>query len=134
MLPSSSQLQSHVVEAATLLSRLQTHAVEDAPLSVQALFFVAWLTLRVQQPGVHRPFRVPGGTRVAVYLVVFPACVTLFTLGVNLLKRAVLVQFSGTLAIGLVAHGASALQRRNKDAPAEPDDAAMHYRPTPSMQ
>ena len=67
---------------------------------------------------------------------VLPAGVTLFTLGVNLLKRTVLLQFGGTLAIGLVAQGASALQRwRGENAVAGSDyDAALNCRPAPTMQ
>ena len=72
----------------------------------QLLFFYAWLALRLHKPHAPRPFRVPGGVRLALGLIVLPVAVTLLTLGVNLASGSVgqLQQFSGAIVFGLLVH------------------------------
>ncbi len=44
------------------------------------LEFVALLVLRIRQPDLHRPFRIPGGLTVAGLLAMGPTCLVLFAL------------------------------------------------------
>jgi amino acid transporter len=70
------------------------------------LEFVALVVLRLREPHLHRPFRVPGGTPAAIALGIGPACLIAFALwaarnehvlGLNALLFAATVGIAGAL-------------------------------------
>lgn len=105
----------------------------------QLLFFYSWLALRLHKPYAPRPFRVPGGMRVALSLIVLPVAVTVLTLGANLASdSAGQLQFSGAIVFGLLVHAGLRLTnwvaqrryRRNGPSPSvAADEPSQHRRP-----
>jgi amino acid transporter len=72
------------------------------------LEFVALVVLRVREPALDRPFRVPGGIGVAVALGVGPLCLLGFALAKNASERvgpvSALLFASGLMALGPIAY------------------------------
>ena len=110
-LPSSGVPRGYVLVNAcavgALVRLVRYEALVELEMSLyccsQLLFFYAWVALRLHKPHAPRPFRVPGGMRVALGLIVLPVIVTLLTLAVNLASGSVgQIQFSGAIVFGLL--------------------------------
>ena len=82
------------------------------------LFLFSFVQLRRQQPGVDRPFKLPGGIGAACAYTLPPLAICFATLVSNLRSPAHAASFAGTLALGGLAHAAGLLRRRCKGSAA----------------
>jgi amino acid transporter len=92
------------------------------------LEFVALVVLRIREPNLRRPFRVPGGLAGAVLIGVFPLLLLSFSvirgqreqvLGMNALLFGILI-----IAAGVLVYVARAVLRRRGSIPAVNDERA----------
>jgi amino acid transporter len=71
-------------------------------ISSYVVIFVAAVALRVKEPGLRRPFRVPFGTTGMVAMVVPPILIVLFTIYVNATDRSTSIAgFTGMKLLGV---------------------------------
>ena len=93
-----------VVNAVLIVGPFQNLVVVDVILftSSYVLIFVAAVRLRVKEPGLRRPFRVPLGTAGMALMVVPPIAIVLFTIYVNAIDRStVILGVDGFRILGL---------------------------------
>ena len=78
------------VNAVLIIGPFQNLVVIDVILFTASyvLIFIAAVALRVKEPGLRRPFRVPLGTKGLALLVVPPILIVFFTIYVNAIDRS----------------------------------------------
>ena len=78
------------VNAVLIIGPFQNLVVIDVILFTASyvLIFIAAVALRVKEPGLRRPFRVPLGTKGLALLVVPPILIVFFTISVNAIDRS----------------------------------------------
>jgi len=71
-------------------------------ISAYVLIFISAVRLRLREPDLERPFRVPFGTAGMVALVVSPILIVVFTIYVNAIDRSTeLFGFTGFRLLGV---------------------------------
>ena len=93
-----------IINAVLVIGPFQNLVVIDVILfaSAYVLIFVAAVRLRIKEPELKRPFRVPLGTAGMIAMVIPPILVVLFTIYVSAIDRStVLFDFDGLQLLGV---------------------------------
>ncbi|HQH21820.1 MAG TPA: APC family permease [Thermoleophilia bacterium] len=79
-----------VVNAVLIIGPFRNLIVIDVILFISSyvLIFISAVRLRVSEPGLKRPFRVPLGTKGLIAMVVPPILIVIFTIYVNVIDRS----------------------------------------------
>ena len=79
------------VNAVLVIGPFQSLVIIDVLLMVAsyALIFVAAVRLRVREPGLVRPFRIPGGTYTLAILIIPPLCLIAFMISITITDQSV---------------------------------------------
>ena len=79
------------VNAVMVIGPFQSLVIIDVMLMVAsyALIFVAALRLRAREPGLVRPFRIPGGTYTLAILIIPPLCLIAFMMSITITDHSV---------------------------------------------
>ena len=79
------------VNAVLVIGPFQSLVIIDVLLMVAsyALIFVAAVRLRVREPGLVRPFKIPGGTFTLAILIVPPLCLIAFMMSITITDHSV---------------------------------------------
>ena len=79
------------VNAVLVIGPFQSLVIIDVLLMVAsyALIFVAAVRLRVREPGLVRPFKIPGGTFTLATLIVPPLCLIAFMMSITITDHSV---------------------------------------------
>jgi amino acid transporter len=88
--PIAAILLMAVLNAVLIIGPFQNLVVIDVILFTASyvLIFLAAVRLRMKEPGLRRPFRVPFGTAGVVAMVIPPIAIVLFTIYVNAIDRS----------------------------------------------
>jgi amino acid transporter len=79
------------VNAVLVIGPFQSLVIIDVLLMVAsyALIFIAAVRLRMREPGLMRPFRIPGGTLTLSSLIVPPLCLIAFMMSITITDHSV---------------------------------------------
>ena len=79
------------VNAVLVIGPFQSLVIIDVLLMVAsyALIFIAAVRLRAKEPGLVRPFTIPGGTSTLVILIVPPLCLIAFMMSITITDQSV---------------------------------------------
>jgi amino acid transporter len=79
------------VNAVLVIGPFQSLVIIDVLLMVAsyALIFIAAVRLRVREPGLARPFRIPGGTYTLAILIIPPLCLIAFMISITITDQSV---------------------------------------------
>ncbi len=93
-----------VINAVLVIGPFQNLVVIDVILFISAyvLIFLSAVALRIKEPGLKRPFRVPLGTGGMIAMVIPPILIVVFTIYVNAIDRSTTIfGFTGFRFLGL---------------------------------
>jgi amino acid transporter len=93
-----------VINAVLVIGPFQNLVVIDVILFISAyvLIFISAVALRIKEPGLKRPFRVPLGTAGMIAMVVPPILIVIFTIYVNAIDRSTSIfGFTGFKFLGI---------------------------------
>ena len=81
------------VNAVLVIGPFQSLVIIDVLLMVAsyALIFVAAVRLRVREPALVRPFRIPGGTYALAMLIIPPLCLIAFMMSITITDQSVVL-------------------------------------------
>ncbi len=81
------------VNAVLVIGPFQSLVIIDVLLMVAsyALIFIAAVRLRAKEPGLVRPFTIPGGTSTLVILIVPPLCLIAFMMSITITDQSVVL-------------------------------------------
>ena len=81
------------VNAVLVIGPFQSLVIIDVLLMVAsyALIFIAAVRLRAKEPGLVRPFTIPGGTSTLVILIVPPLCLIAFMMSITITDQSVIL-------------------------------------------
>ena len=81
------------VNAVLVVGPFQSLVIIDVLLMVAsyALIFIAAVRLRAKEPGLVRPFTIPGGTSTLVILIVPPLCLIAFIMSITITDQSVIL-------------------------------------------
>ena len=81
------------VNAALVIGPFQSLVIIDVLLMVAsyALIFIAAVRLRAKEPGLVRPFTIPGGTSTLVILIVPPLCLIAFMMSITITDQSIVL-------------------------------------------
>jgi amino acid transporter len=81
------------VNAVLVIGPFQSLVIIDVLLMVAsyALIFIAAVRLRAREPGLVRPFTIPGGTSTLVILIVPPLCLIAFMMSITITDQSVVL-------------------------------------------
>ena len=81
------------VNAVLVVGPFQSLVIIDVLLMVAsyALIFIAAVRLRAKEPGLVRPFTIPGGTSTLVILIVPPLCLIAFMMSITITDQSVIL-------------------------------------------
>jgi amino acid transporter len=102
--PVAAILLMAALNAVLIIGPFQNLVVIDVILFISAyvVIFIAAVRLRVTEPGLKRPFRVPLGTWGMALMVVPPIAIVFFTIYVNAIDRS--TEILGTTGFTLLGH------------------------------
>ena len=81
------------VNAVLVIGPFQRLVIIDVLLMVAsyALIFIAAVRLRAKEPGLIRPFTIPGGTCTLVILIVPPLCLIAFMMSITITDQSIVL-------------------------------------------
>ena len=102
------------VNAVLVVGPFQSLVIIDVLLMVAsyALIFIAAVRLRAKEPGLVRPFTIPGGTSTLVILIVPPLCLIAFMISITITDQSVVLWGLGRfnlLGLGIGWYGIAGL-------------------------
>ena len=79
------------VNAVLVIGPFQNLVIIDVLLMVAsyALIFIAAVRLRMREPGLVRPFKIPGGTCMLAILIIPPLCLIAFMMSITITDHSV---------------------------------------------
>jgi amino acid transporter len=102
--PAAAIILMAAVNAVLVIGPFRNLVVIDVMLftSAYVLIYISAVRLRIKEPGLRRPFRIPLGTRGLIAMVSAPVLIALFTLYVNAVDRSeVLFGIDGFQVLGV---------------------------------